>query len=184
MLVAARSLLLAGLVASSALRGAEGDTLVLRNATVLDGVHSEPRLRATIVIRNGRIAGIGGPSLQASGKAIDLDGKWLMPGLIDAHVHLHVGRADEENAKRALFSGITTVRSMGSGEYADVDLRTLHRNGRADIPDVLASGYQLTHQRNEALLASQPNIRALFDQTRFADAMMAILNLMPVRAST
>ena len=173
MLGAARLFLMTGLIASPVPPSPSGDALILRNATVLDGVHAEPLRRATIVIRNGRIVAIGGASLQYSGKAIDLDGKWLMPGLIDAHVHL--GKV--EDAKRALLSGITTVRSLGGPNYEDVQLKILHQHGQADIPDELASGYQLTRTPSPALLASRPDIRALFDQSRFADAMTAIARL-------
>ena len=56
---------------------------------------------------------------------MDLAGRYLVPGLIDAHVHI----GDLAAARRALMSGVTTARSMGSGFFADVGLRELFRRG-------------------------------------------------------
>jgi imidazolonepropionase-like amidohydrolase len=173
MLLAASLLLVSGFSESSSWDERGADALVLRNATLLDGIQSQPLRRATIVIRSGRIAAIGGPALQVPGRTIDLEGRWLMPGLIDAHVHLN----DAESARRALLSGVTTVRSLGGDAFVDIKLRMLHRNGQADVPEVLASGYQLTRQPSQALLSSHSDIRALVDGSRFADAMEAIARL-------
>jgi len=71
------------------------------------------------------------------GERIDLRGAWVLPGLIDAHVHLESIAA----AQRMLSLGITTGRSMFTRGYADIGLRALHGHGDADIPTILAAGY-------------------------------------------
>ena len=52
-------------------------------------------------------------------KTIDLKGKYVLPGLIDAHTHA----ADFAAFRRALESGVTTVRSAGVSHYVDVGLQ-------------------------------------------------------------
>jgi imidazolonepropionase-like amidohydrolase len=59
--------------------------------------------------------------------------------MIDAHTHI----ADVAAARRALESGVTTVRSAGVSNYADVGLRELARKGAIPGPDVLAAGYHV-----------------------------------------
>jgi predicted amidohydrolase len=68
--------------------GAEtGGALVFRDARVFDGAQVLPR--ATVLVRNGRIAAVG-PQLQVTDGAqvIDARGKTLLPGLIDSHTHV------------------------------------------------------------------------------------------------
>ena len=75
----------------------------------------------------------------AGAVVIDLAGRWLLPGLIDAHEHLR----DLEQARAIVASGVTTVRSLHSDHFIDVGIRELHRSGMSDLPDVLASGYMI-----------------------------------------
>ena len=85
-----------------------GTTLVLTHANVLDGVSSTPRRDVTVVVSNGRIQSIG-PAVPPAGPTIDvvdLRGRWVLPGLIDAHAHV----ASLASARRALESGVTTIR--------------------------------------------------------------------------
>ena len=67
--------------------------MVLKNGTVIDGTGAAPISGATVVVDGGRIEAIGpsaevGREADADGKAIDCSGKFIMPGMIDAHVHL------------------------------------------------------------------------------------------------
>ena len=66
------------------------DITVLSGATLLDGSGAPPLSNAVVVVRDDRIADIGplGQVLIPSGAAVtDLRGKWILPGLVDAHVH-------------------------------------------------------------------------------------------------
>jgi imidazolonepropionase-like amidohydrolase len=85
--------------------------IVFEHANVIDGVSSKPLRDVTVIIANGKIAGIQKnlKSIPAGAEVIDLKGKWLLPGYIDSHVHL----GDFESAQRALRFGVTTARTMG-----------------------------------------------------------------------
>src|SRR5262245_16934918 len=70
----------------------EKPVLVIRGASVFDSVSGKMQLDRTIVIEGGRIKAIGSPdrsvTLPKSAQTIDARGKFLIPGLIDAHAHL------------------------------------------------------------------------------------------------
>jgi imidazolonepropionase-like amidohydrolase len=131
--------------------------IVLINATLLDGVRAQARRNATVIIRAGRIETVQTGRRQAppdGAEVIDLEGRWLLPGLIDMHVHLY----DRESARAAVLAGITTARSMGSLRFVDVGLRQLHRAGAADVPEILAAGYQMRTTPNEAVFLDFPDL--------------------------
>ncbi|HSV94214.1 MAG TPA: amidohydrolase family protein [Desulfobacterales bacterium] len=66
------------------------DPLVLRNALLIDGTGAAPRPDATVVVTDGLIREVAGPGAKtpAGAREIDLRGRCLLPGLIDAHVHI------------------------------------------------------------------------------------------------
>ena len=126
------------------------NTLVLTHANVVDGVSATVVRDATILISNGRIQSIR-PSgaVPADVAVIDLGGRWVAPGLIDAHTHI----STLANARRALHSGVTTVRSASVPAYQDVEMREMARAGQIAAPDVLATGVFVTPNLGETLLA-------------------------------
>ena len=138
-----------------------GQTLVLTNVNVIDGVSAQPQLGMTVTVRDGRIDSVqaGAPASGSGANVIDLKGKWLLPGYIDAHVHIN----NMQSARRALLSGVTTARSMGVSSFVDVGFRELHRNGASDIPDFIASGYHVRPHPAEELFLDFPK---LFDLMR------------------
>lgn len=115
--------------------------LVLTHANILDGESREPIRDATVIIRQGRIEEIAAQTVQVppSATIIDLRGRWVLPGFIDAHVHIGTMTA----ARTALRSGVTTARSLGVNHFVDIGLRELHRVGVTDIPDIIAAGYHV-----------------------------------------
>lgn len=115
--------------------------IVFQHANVIDGVSSEPLRDVTVTIANGKITGIQKSlkRIPAGAEVIDLKGKWLLPGYIDAHVHFN----DLEWAQRSLRFGVTTARTMGIDHFIDIDIRNARRRGQNDIPEVLAGGYQM-----------------------------------------
>jgi imidazolonepropionase-like amidohydrolase len=155
------------------------DTLVLQHATMLDGVTSEPRRDMTVLIRDGRIESVSGPGTVVGGNAtaIDLQNRWLMPGLIDAHVHLR----DLASARAALASGVTTVRSLGVDHFADVGIRELHRAGAWDVPDVLASGYHVRQRLSDAFFLDFPQHRTLMAGVSGPAGVRAVVRAMVER---
>ena len=65
------------------------EALVIRNAFLIDGTGAAPKADATVVVADGVIKEIGWQLAKAPAAAvvIDLKGKCLLPGLIDAHTH-------------------------------------------------------------------------------------------------
>src|SRR5262249_34493980 len=100
--------------------------LVLSNVTIIDGRGGKPRAGQTVVIRDGRIAQIGATGrapLPKGAKVLDLTGHYVIPGLINSHVHLPEKRQELEKYLQTLFeSGTTAVRDLGgnTGLYAQV----------------------------------------------------------------
>ncbi len=135
------------------------ETLLIVNANVIDGASAQPIRGAAVLVRGGKIEQIleGKVEAPAGATVIDLQGKWLLPGFIDGHVHV----SDLAAARRALASGATTVRSQGVAHFLDAGLRDLHRAGAADIPDVLAAGYHVRPRMDENLSVSFPALRDL-----------------------
>lgn len=130
--------------------------LVLEHANVIDGIAPEPARDVTVVVEDGRIVSVSPtpPSLPPGAQRFDLAGRWLLPGLIDAHVHTD----SMEGAHSMLAAGVTTGRSMFTNYYADVGLRELHRRGDVDVPELLAAGYPLVPN----LVRFQPDLSPLF----------------------
>jgi len=127
--------------------------LVLTHANVVDGVTATVLRDQTIVIVDGRIAsirpGTAASTAPAGATVIDLGGRWVAPGLIDAHTHI----SSLANARRALHSGVTTVRSASVPAFQDVAMRDMARAGQVLAPDVLATGVFVTPNLGETLLA-------------------------------
>jgi imidazolonepropionase-like amidohydrolase len=89
-------------------------------ATLIAGTGSPPVREAVVVMRDGRFACAGPRStceVPSDARVIDGTGRWLLPGLIDTHVHLAwtVDSAWTARAQALRFAaGITTVREMGT----------------------------------------------------------------------
>ena len=124
--------------------------VAITQAHVVDGVTAQRVRNATIVVRDGKIASIqAGGSVPAGATVIDAGGRWIAPGMIDVHTHV----STLANARRALQSGVTTVRSASVPAYQDVALRELAKAGQVMAPDVLATGVFVTPDLGETLLA-------------------------------
>lgn len=149
---------------------------VFTHATVLDGTADmEPRPNATVVVNDeGRIAAIGAAEEivpPANAQEIDLKGAYLVPGLVNLHVHLcgsgkptsagaagdlidkvvgnpigmwYLRRIIKKHAQQQLASGVTTVRSVGDPGFADVDVRDAINAGKYQGPRLLTSGVGVT----------------------------------------
>ena len=141
---------------------------VFSGARIIDGTGSNGVLtRGALVIEGARIAWVGPqdslPEKYAALAAEDLDGKTLLPGFIDVHVHLTmdastgdpIGNAESQpdsvtslltaaNALRALEAGFTTVRDVGGKNHIEFGIRDAITAGQLVGPDILASGRFLT----------------------------------------
>jgi len=142
--------------------------LALVNANVVNVRDGKIAANATIVLRNGRIESIGGGAAPSGVKVIDLKGKYVLPGLIDAHTH-----ADNFAAfRRALESGVTTVRSAGVSNYADVGFNTLVKNGVVAGPNVVTAGYHVRPQMAPEAFLGDPS---------YADLMSGVTTIEKMR---
>lgn len=135
----------------------EGRT-VLRARTVVAGPDLDPLRDAVVVVDDGRITAVE-PAGTGHGVDVDLGDATLVPGLIDAHVHLASdcgprfgGVPDESrlllyavaNAQRFLHAGVTTVRDLGGPSTVGSDLRDAIDRGLLVGPRLLAANRVIT----------------------------------------
>src|SRR5215216_3870099 len=133
------------------------DTL-LKNITLIDGTGNPPINDAILRIRDGKII-YAGPASDSSdrneGLLLDLQGQFVLPGLIDAHVHLSgSGEADSQfqaedgamalkilsNAQKNLAAGITTVRDLGGWNELEFVVRDWIQRGEFAGPRMCLAG--------------------------------------------
>lgn len=147
-----------------------GDTLLLMNARIADGVQPVVSDPVQLLIMDGRIMRITKNNLDIvpGTKIMDMGGRFLMPGLVDAHVHI----ANFADAKRALWSGVTTARTMGVAHFADLGLRELARAGKIDAPEILAAGYHVRPEPDEAFYMNFPELADLMNTGIRGEAAM------------
>lgn len=140
-------------------------TLALRNAQVFDGTMAPVRPGATVVVRDGRIAQVTDDPTGAPDdtRTIDVGGRFVMPGLIDAHAHLSMiehsahrpvppkgaepldheplrGHLVAATLRRALRMGVTTVRDVGALGNVVLEVRQAMRYGALVGPRLVACG--------------------------------------------
>ena len=163
-----------------AARPAAAQQLVLRNASVVDVVTGNIQRDAVVIIDEGRIRSIRADAtgVPAGARVIDLGGRYLMPGLMDAHVHI----ATMDQARRALESGVTTARSMGVSSYADVGLNRLEEQGVPGIPEIIPAGYHIRPQPAEPFFFDHPDLsRYMGGNVRGPEAIRAMVQAMAER---
>lgn len=123
--------------------------LALTRANVVDVASGAIARGVTVVLRGGRIERIGPEPAPPGAEVLDVGGRYLLPGLMDAHTHLDNLAA----ARRALATGVTTVRSSSVPAYQDVALRDLVQQGYVAGPEMLAAGVFVTPDLGETVLA-------------------------------
>ena len=146
------ALALQDLHAQSPTPGKRAESLVIRNAIIVDGAGTPAIGPADIVIRGNRIADIVwlDPVAMAEGRArrpaaateIDAKGKYVLPGLINGHGHVQEERGGipqplEYELKLWLASGITSVREVGANNTQSIiDLRGKSERGEIASPRI------------------------------------------------
>jgi hypothetical protein len=110
---------------------ASAQTLVLRGGRYLDPAAGVYRDNVVMVIRDGRIAELPARSEDFGGaRVLELGGRTILPGLIDAHVHLTLSGDARRNAEATLRAGFTTVLDLGSASGASIALREQVASGQ------------------------------------------------------
>ncbi len=137
----------------------EGAT-VIHAGTLLDGTGSEPIREMSIVIDNQVITRVetGYIEPEPDDVYLDLTGYFILPGLIDMHVHLsseYSSKSYEEsislnssdyaikavaNARKTLLAGFTSVRNLGDSGNVTVSLRNAISKGIVPGPRIFSSG--------------------------------------------
>lgn len=133
------------------------------NARIVDGTAPEAGAPVSVLVEGGTIREVGKSVTSAKAKVVDLKGKTLMPGLIDAHVHVIAGVADlGRNAalpdslvtvrslvimRDMLMRGFTTVRDVGG---ADFGLKQATEEGHFPTPRLVISGKALSQTGGHA----------------------------------
>jgi imidazolonepropionase-like amidohydrolase len=131
-----RAISLAGLLISvvSASPLAAQETVAYTGATLWDGTGAPPVTDATLVVRGGRVLAAGRVAPPPGARVENLAGRWIIPGLVDAHAHVS-GRwaarsitdaAERVKADLSIYSryGITTAVSLGGEPDAAFALRS------------------------------------------------------------
>jgi imidazolonepropionase-like amidohydrolase len=161
----------AALLAAAALASAQAsappapEVVVLKAARLFDGTGERTIANGVVVVEAGRIRALGsGLAAPTGARVIELGDATLLPGFIDAHVHLtgESGRdwyADMVNglrrgvpeqsirateyARRTLEAGFTSVRNVGADDWIDVGLRNAIGDGVVPGPRILTAAHAL-----------------------------------------
>jgi imidazolonepropionase-like amidohydrolase len=129
---------LALLAAVAACGDKEPTGLALVGATLVDGSGGPPRQDAVVVVRGGRIESVGaaaGFEVPDRTTAVDVRGKWIIPGLIDAHAHVAPWALT-----RYLAWGVTAVRDVHGAQDTILALRRRAAAGELAGPRIYAAG--------------------------------------------
>lgn len=123
--------------------------VALVGVTVFDGTGRAPRSDQTVLIRGEHITAIfptGSQSISSGTMVLDLHGKYLIPGLIDAHVHIATDPSGEDTRvrterrlRKALLGGITSVRDMAGDVRSLASLQRDALLGEIPAPDIYYS---------------------------------------------
>ncbi len=157
-----RKYLLAGVAALAAAASANAETFAIQAGRLIVNAAQPARGPSTVIVENGRIARIeDGFTAPAGATVVDARGSTVLPGLIDAHVHLtndpgtaYWREAIDTNelaaivgVKNALITaqaGFTTVRDLGAPGHSSFALRDAIRDGVVPGPRIIASGGALS----------------------------------------
>jgi imidazolonepropionase-like amidohydrolase len=144
----------------------ESTHIFIQNGLLIDGNGGPPAEHAGLLVEGERIAWVGRmaerPSIPPGTQVIDAAGKTLMPGLIEAHLHLSYRDVRDlpdldlkcpveettiravAHAKICLESGYTAAVSAGALHRVDVAMRNAIREGIIEGPRLLAAGRDIS----------------------------------------
>lgn len=133
---------------------ARAETMVFDNVTLVDGTGRAPQPSMSVAIENGRFTAVT-PTAAAGnlkGRRIDAKDRWLIPGLMDVHIHLggpYNPQKDHDQGVQALasflYSGVTTIYDAGNDPKFILTLRAEERAGKILSPRILATGNLVTY---------------------------------------
>ncbi len=156
-LAAAAMLAMPAFLAAPAL----AETTVLTNVTVIDGTGRPAQPNSAIVMTDGKIAFVGPMSqlkAPSGAKTVNLAGKFVMPGIIDSHVHVGImhdvtqdikyyTRANvEADLRQYAAYGVTAVQILGTDKDLIFDIRKQERAGRPHYARVFTAGQGIVYK--------------------------------------
>ncbi len=166
--------------------------VVVQADRVLTEPGKAPRGVTSIVIENGRISAVldGRQSGPAGARVIDLGNRFLLPGLIDSHVHLDSDAGGDAaliesvtsspaldalraqwNGMKTLRAGFTTVRNLGDGRGATLALRDAVENGWVMGPRIIDAGRSIsvTSGHMDGTLSLAEGLQSAVNQDNLCD---------------
>lgn len=153
-------------------------TVALTGARVIDGTGRPPIAQATVIIRDSRVDQVGPSSaitIPAGATRVDLAGKTVIPGIINAHGHLNADQSGRPARERLAGQlrvyadyGITTVVVLGTDDIQEaIVLRDEQEKGPLDRARVYAAGASLMN------IKTAEEVRSRVD--RYADMKVDII---------
>ena len=162
--------------------------VLIKHVNIVDSV-SGVRKDKNVFIKDGKIKSIFGNSdaMPEADEVLDVDGKWLMPGMIDMHVHMTAETGIDKsgmsggiwrmcttsplkamhflnNSQKAMMSGFTTLRNCGHTTYytpEDVAVRDAIKKELVVGPNIVACAGYITMTAGHGDLSTNRNIRRL-----------------------
>lgn len=170
------------------------DVVAIEAGQLLDKPGNAPRGASTIIVRDGKVSEIraGHGNAPAGARLVDLRDKFVLPGLIDSHVHLDsdaggnaalveaVTSSDAAtayraagNAKKTLMAGFTTVRNLGDGTGATLALRDAIAAGDLPGPRIIDAGRSIstTSGHMDGTLSMSEDLHASINQDNLCDGV-------------
>ena len=150
LLCAAASIALGLSFATGPLPAQARPSILIHDVTVIDGTGRAPITGASVLVEGDRISRVARGPIDAPAGALRIDGhgKFLIPGLIDVHIHLDGAGQPPAVGIRALhgylYSGFTTVFDAGNDPDFIFGLRARERSGEIVSPRILATGGVVT----------------------------------------
>lgn len=136
------------------------EKILFQNATIIDGTGNDP-IKGSLLIDGSDILEVGNVTCEDA-RSIDLSGKTIMPGIINAHAHItfeanadpvsqimresdaSIALRAQRNLMRQLRSGVTFLRDMGAPKYIDIDVRNARNQGLIYGPEFICAGRPIT----------------------------------------
>ncbi|MGW1161558.1 amidohydrolase family protein [Streptomyces sp. NPDC002513] len=160
-----------------------GGTLVIEGGTLLDPLTGEVTADSVVVIVDGTVRAAGSrdatrrarAALPAGVSVVAAHGRWVLPGLVDAHIHLN----SVTEARTALRRGATSVRSGSTTFYQDIAVRELARRAPGQVPRMRAAGIFVTPDLGDTILADPhlAPLARLTDGVRSSEALRHVVDV-------
>lgn len=161
------------LLCMACLSSAAAEKIAVINAWLIDGVSDGALDQMTVLISGGKIESIRKNGYVPSGyETVDISGGTLLPGFIDAHTHVR----SLSSARRALESGVTTLRSASTPNFQDVGIRQLVKSGVLAGPDMAAAGVFVTPNLGETVLAD-PRLGVLTGGVKSEEELRTVVRI-------